>query len=1202
MPSRRLYRILFTAVLAANFLHAQVAGRLSGLVVDQSGAPVPGAAVNVYVTGGKSPVLTGQTNEAGIFSFVTVRPDVYDVSVESKGFTRTMVHEVKISPVQETALPPVKLELQSTTTTVEVASDVQAVQLSNAEVSSTVTSTQVQNLPVLGRQVSTLFQTQAGVSSGSNTTTVNGLRPTFSNVTLDGINIQDNFSRTNDLDYAPMRTTIDQVAEITAATSNPNVALGGGASQFVLSTKSGSNAFHGSVYWYNRNSALAANDWFNNQSGTAKTRIDLNQPGAALGGRIIRDKLFFYTNYELYRNKQQSSRLRTVLTDSARNGIFTYRDTAGNLQTKSLASLRSFVADPTIKSMIGQLPEPNASGTGDGLNTSGYRFNARSNEFRDQFVYKSDYYLNSKHSFSGTYNYINNPTDRPDQGAFYTTTPPVSNTIKDHLLSLSWRWTASPTLTNELRGGFLRSDTSFLDSNDYSKFLVGGLIFSNPVNTFLNQGRKTNTYTVQDNATWSRQRHEISFGFQSQLLRVTPFNDAGIIPTLTLGISAANTTGLTAADLPGVRSSDLTIANNLYANLAGIVSTAAQTFNVTSTTSGFVPGATNLRHLTQNTHAAFVQDKWRVRPNFTLNLGVRYEYWTPMDETNGLYLAPRLENNDARASVLDPNAVLDFIGGPSGRQFYHPSKANFAPNLGFAWDPSGHGKTSIRGGYSISYVNDNMVTTMRSAVGQTSGLAFANSATNLTASLANPPVVSAPAYKVPRTVADNFAITASSFTGMIDPNLKTPRVHQWNIGIQQEVKGAILAVRYLGNRGSDLLRMLDYNQVLYNQNGFLADFLRAQNNAQLSQAAGGAYNGTYNPSIPGSQQLTVFPLLQGGGNLASSTIAQLIQRGEIGELANQYMVNKTNGSVSFWPNPNVQGARVVTNGGSSNYHALQLEATKRTRAGLQMQFSYTFGKALGNTTGDSATNNEALLDNNNQSLEYARSPFDLRHVFKANFYYELPYGKGKHWSGNRVMNAALGGWALSGIWGYSSGAPYSVISGYGTLNREGNATEHISDANNTASVNGSVPNLSSLTSGVWKTGNAVYFINPSVINVAGDGRGASSPGSAAFPGQVFYNPTAGTVGNLQRRMFSGPWQWSFDTSVKKTVNFGERHRVDLHFDMFNFMNHPTFYVYPSTGGDYGFLTPFTINSTAFGQVSGMNYNPRVLQIGAYYHF
>lgn len=1201
MYSRQLSLLLLAALLilaAVPATQAQVAGRLSGTVIDQTGAAVPGASVHVFVAGGKEPVLTGQTNEVGVFSFSTVRPDTYDVAIESKGFTRTMVRAVTVRPVQETSMGNVKLDVQTAATTVEVTSDVQAVQLSNAEVASTVTATQVQNLPVLGRQVSTLLLTQAGVSSGSNTTNVNGMRPSFSNITLDGVNIQDNFTRTNDLDYAPMRTTIDQVAEITAATSNPNIALGGGASQFVISTKSGSNNWHGAAYWYNRNSALAANNWFNNQSGAPISRLNLNQPGAALSGPIKKDKLFFYTNYELYRNKNQTSVLRTVLTDDARKGIYTYRDTAGNIQTRNLLALRGFSIDPTIKAMIDKLPAANARGVGDGLNTTGYRFNARNNEFRDQFVARGDYYLNAKHSFSGTYNYIDNPTDRPDVGAFYTMVPPVTNGIKNHLGSASWRWMVSPTLTNELRGGFLRADTSFTDSNDYFKYLVGGLVFSNPNNTFLNQGRQTNTYNIQDNAMKIRGRHEIAFGFQSQILHSSPFNDAGTLPTYTLGISTANTTGLTATDLPGIRSTDLTTANNLYANLAGIISRAAQTFNVTSTTSGFVPGATNLRQFVHHTYAGYAMDKWRVRPNLTVNLGVRYEYWTPIDEKNGLFLAPRL-NGDARASVLDPNAVLDFIGGGSGRSFYKSDKNNFAPNIGFAWDPFKRGTTSVRGGYSISYVNDNIVTTFRSVVSQNQGLQFANTMSNLTSTLAGPPAVVAPAYKAPRTLADNFAITSTNYTGMPDPNVRTPYVHQWNLGIEHNVKGTIVAVRYIGNRSTDLLRSLDYNQININANGFLADFLRAQNNARLSQSAGGAYNGSYNPSIAGSQQLTVFPLLGNGGSLASSSVQQMLINGQVADLANSYMINKTNGSVQFWPNPNVQGARVVTNGGFGNYHALQIEATKRNRAGLQAQFSYTYGKALSNTTGDSATNNEALLDNNNPGLEYARTPFDLRHVFKANYYYELPYGKGKHWSGNRVMNAVLGGWAVSGVWNYSSGAPYSVLSGYGTYNRTGDATEHLSDANNTASVTG--PVSSSLTTGVWKTGDTVYFINPSIIN-SQDGRGASAPGSAPFNGQVFYNPAAGTIGNLQRRSFSGPWQWSLDASVVKRVKFRERHSLELHFDAFNVTNHPTFYVYPSTGGDYGFLTPFNINNSSFGQVTDMNYSPRRLQIGAYYRF
>jgi hypothetical protein len=1188
--------VFLAALFAVAGLNAQVAGRLSGSVIDQTGASVPAATVNIFLPGGQEPVLSGLTNDAGLFSFIAVRPDTYDIAVEAKGFTKSMLRAVKVAPLQETALPPVKLEVQSATVSVEVAADVQSVQLANAEVSSTITSTQVQNLPVLGRQVSTLFLTQAGVTAGSNTTSVNGLRSSFSNVTLDGINIQDNFIRTNDLDYAPMRTTIDQISEITVSTSNASTSIGGGASQMVLSTKSGSNTYHGALYWYNRNSALAANDWFNNRSGAGRNRVNLNQVGGALGGRIIRDKLFFYANYEEYRNKQQSSYLRTVLTDNARQGILTYRDAAGNIFTKQLSSLRAFTADPTIKAMIDSLPKPNDTGAGDGLNTSGYRFNPQANETRHQLVYKGDYYLNSKNSFTGTFNYISNPTLRPDAGAFYTNTPPVSNTIKDKLLSLAWRTTPTATLTNELRGGFMRADTAFIDSNKYPSSIVSGLLFSSPVNTFLNQGRQVNTYSLQDNATWLKGKHEISFGFQSQMLFVNPYNDAGILPTYTLGISTANQNSLTATDLPGIRSGDLTTANNLYANLAGIISSAAQTFNVTSTTSGFVPGATNLRQLTHSTWAGYGQDKWKVLPNLTLNLGIRYEYWTPLNEQNSLFLAPRLQNNDAKASVLDPNAILDFIGNSAGRPFYKADKNNFAPNIGFAWDPFKKGKTSIRGGYMIAYVNDNVVTTIRNNVTTSSGLSSAASLTGLSALLSAAPTVPTPAYKVPRTLADNYAINKTSATGIPDPNLVTPYVQQWNIGIQQEIKGTIINARYLGNRGTNLLRVLDYNQININANGFLADFLRAQSNANLAKAAGKGYVGTYDPTIQGSVPLTVFPLLAGGGNLTNATNQTYLQQGQVGELANQYMTNGQNGSVSFYPNPNVQGANVVTNGGESTYHAVQFEVTRRTRNGLQGQFSYTFGKSLSNTAGDSQTGLEPLLDNNNPKLEWARSPYDVRHAFKANYSYELPFGVGKRWSGNKVTNTILGNWTFSGIWSYQAGAPFSVLSTYGTLNRQAR-----SNATNTASVNGSTyDQLAPLMQGLFMTGNGPYFVSPSVIGA--DGRGASQAGTAPFAGQLFYNPDAGTVGNLQRRMFTGPWQWSWDMSVKKRVKFGERHSVEVGGDLINWMNHPTFYVPPATGGDYGSVTNFNINATSFGKITSMNYNPRIIQLFAYYRF
>src|SRR5262249_18729546 len=154
----------------------------------------------------------------------------------------------------------------------------------------------------------------------------------------------------------------------------------------------------------------------------------------------------------------------------------------------------------------------------------------------------------------------------------------------------------------------------------------------------------------------------------------------------------------------------------------------------------------------------------------------------------------------------------------------------------------------------------------------------------------------------------------------------------------------------------------------------------------------------------------------------NTTVQTNLRQGQVGELANYYQSNRFNGPISFYTNKNIQGANVLANGASSTYNGLQLEARKRTRGGLQAQFSYSFSKALSNAAGDAQTNFEALLDNNNPSLERARSPFDVRHAFKSNVYYELPYGKGKRWKGSGVMNAVIGNWALASLWSYQSGS------------------------------------------------------------------------------------------------------------------------------------------------------------------------------------
>jgi len=1170
---------LFFMLFLSGCALAQGTGKLTGLVQDPSGAPIPGASVEVRATGGATALHATQTNAEGLYSFSALRPAAYDVVVQKAGFATLTSREVLIGTIRETNLQ-IKLEIAAAGQVVEVVAEAQSVQLTNSELATTVTRAQIEMLPTANRQVSTLFATQAGVSDGRGPTVINGLRTSASNVTIDGINVQDNFIRTNSLDFMPFRPTIDQISEVTIAVGNTASTIGGGAAQIAIVTRSGSNQFHGSAYWYNQNSYFGANEFFNNRSGVRRPQLNLNQPGASLGGRVVRDKLFFFGNWEDYRLNQQTSQLRTVLTPSARTGVFTW---ARGASSQNLLQTRGVGIDSTMNAALQALPLPNSTDAGDGFNTSGYRFNARTNTLRRQYVTRWDYYLNSNNSLSATYNFTKEDNDRPDLTTrFYDAIPPNATKTNRHLLSTNWRWTASPTLTNEVRAGLAPSPSRFLRLDATPATIITGTLFTHPTNEFLNQGRNTKTYSVQDNANWLKGKHSISFGFQSQFIRTDPYNDAGIVPSYGLGISAANTTGFVVGQLPGSSTGDVTIANQLYTSLAGIISTGTQTFNVNSPTSGFVPGATNQRFLSYDTHAGYVEDNWKIHRRLSLTLGMRYEYWTVLKERDGLFLLPALKGNDLVATLLDPAAAFDFIG-KGDRSVYRPDKNNFAPNVGFAWDPFGKGKTSLRGGYKVSFFNDDSITAVRNNLVTNPGLSQGRQLTNLNARAAAPPTVPPPAYQVPRTQADNYALDPAAALGRPDPNLRTPYIHSFSFGVQQEVGKTLVEVRYVGNHAPNLLRAYDYNQVVIRENGFLADFNRARNNAFASERAGTGFNPAYTGA--GSQPLTVFPQMANGGNLNNATVQLRLRQNEPGELASFYFTNRINGNVSFFRNPNALAANTIRNDGYSTYHGLQIDVRRRLR-NLNFQANYTFSKSLSDTSGDDQNRFEPFLDLGNNTLEKARAPFDLTHSIKSNWTYALPFGKEQRWlAQNKAMDLIFGGWMVNGVMSWQSGFPFSVLSQRGTLNRAARAT-----GRNTASTLLTKSQLDNDVFGLRLQGDGVFFVSPASRNPV-DGRAVASDGATFFNGQAFYHPGAGDVGGLQRRMFSGPWNFNLNGGLIKRFTVREGHSLEVRGEAFNLTNTPGFVI-----GDQD------INSVNFGRITGVNIGSRSMQFALYYRF
>src|SRR5260370_3280855 len=204
MGARSYFSLALLALVAGSCV-AQVAGRISGSVTDSSGAAIPGATVNLLLPGGSKPLLATVTTPEGLFSFTNVRPESYDLTVDAKGFLKYTLRGVKVDPARETSLAKFQLDVAAVTQSIDVTANVQTVQTSNAEIATTVTNEQVRRLPMLDRDPMSLISTQAGVSSNVDDIVINGTRSSFSNVTLDGINIQDNFIRTGGLGYQPKR-------------------------------------------------------------------------------------------------------------------------------------------------------------------------------------------------------------------------------------------------------------------------------------------------------------------------------------------------------------------------------------------------------------------------------------------------------------------------------------------------------------------------------------------------------------------------------------------------------------------------------------------------------------------------------------------------------------------------------------------------------------------------------------------------------------------------------------------------------------------------------------------------------------------------------------------------------------------------------------------------------------------------------------
>ncbi len=1209
---KRLFTLASLLLLTIGSFAQSNTGRLIGTVLGPDGV-LPGATVVITDNQtGKERTIT--TNSEGAFVLPQLDPGSYTVKVTASGFKSFTANNVKIDVGREFSLN-IPLEVGQTQDSVTITVGADLLNTTNAQLSNTVSPRQIIDLPLNGRDPTSLLLLQAGVASnGAQNVSINGQRSTFTNITRDGINIQDNHIRQNASSFSVERPNVDDVGEFTITTQNAGADLGYGASQIQMITPRGQNAFHGGLFLYNRNSEFAANRYFNNASATPKAFLNRNQLGGKISGPIFRNKLFFFGSFEGLRQRTQSTQTRTILTPGARQGLFTYLDNtpaaSGGPVTRTinLFSLLTTSANvpginPVIQSRIlDKIPTVgNAIDRGDGRTTTGYRFNQRSNNDRDKYSGRFDYQINDRHTVNAVISYTNETiNDRPDvdspQG--YAMIPVFNQPATRKFGAFAYRWTPSARFTNEVRAGAFLSDPVFGRRIDEPEFFMTLPLINSPEVTTQNQGRDSGNYSYQDNADLQLGNHAIRFGGQWQVFTDFTFAAFSTIPTYTIATSALTPT-LTATQFQGgISNAQLTTANSLLALLGGIVSASTQSFNVTTRTSGFVPRAPSAYNYRYDVWSSYVTDQWRIRPNFTLNYGLRYELFTPLRELQGLALEPVIPaGKTVTEALLDPNGSVNFINGFGNNKLHKTDKNNFAPIVSFAWTPNfsnrvlssvfGQSRSVIRGGYRVSYVNDEILRSQDSS--QQTNVGLATSVTNnaLNGRINAPPAIQTPTFKMPRTFAENNAISGN-FAPIfaIDPNYQIARSQEYNLSFQRELGwDTALEIRYVGGRSNNLPRGIDLNQYEMYKNGFLEDFIRARNNLLL----------TGNPACTttGCQPLTVFPKLPSNGFVTNPTVINFLRDGTPQALIGSVYVGLgLEGGFPFRPNPNGGVISVLTNGGMYNYNSLQAEIRKRFSNGMLFQANYTFQKTLTNASGTDQFKFNTNLDNARPELEYSRADYDQTHIFNFNGIYELPFGNGKKWlNQGGWINRVFGGFQLTSIVNIATGAPVTFVDARGTLNRASRSGRQTPQTNlNKSQIKDLI--------GVYKTNCGVYYINPSVINLnqqtcTGTGRAAEGLGSTPFTGQVFFNNGPGQTGTLERAFVNGPLYVNWDAGFIKNIQITEGTRLQMRVEAFNVLNRANFSLTGAAQSGAGAL--FDINSSTFGRL-GSTFSPRIVQL------
>ncbi len=707
-----LLLIVFAMTPGPAFAQGGVTTTLSGTVFDSSGAVVAGAKISVK-NNATSSVSTAVSGTDGLFAIPALEPGNYTVTVTLQGFKTLTLYDIRLNASVPASIRPI-LTPGGFNETVEVKGAGEVIQTTQTSVSTTLNQQQINRLPLPGRAAFDLVTFMPGVTTADGSSRgamINGLPTSTVNITLDGMNIQDNYAKTWDGMFTRVSPRLDAVEEFTMGTSALTADMAGqGGAQVKFVTRSGTNDYHGSAYYYLRRDFLNTNTWFNlhrnvDTSGKPQARPTMSQyyPGFRLGGPVRipklfngRDKLFFFVNYEEIRQPGTNTSTRTIMSPLSESGMFQYSG-GPNVDLMALAAANGQLAtiDPMVARLLADVRQSTTT-TGvvnaniDPL-TQSFTWQQPTHSKTTYPTVRMDYNVTTNHRLTGSYTRNKLLSDPDTTNGYQMVYPgfPVHG-LQDSLRYSgqgTWRWTVSNKIVNEFRFGKTGGATLFspdLTTNMFAGSGLGGMNgyaiswssfnpsgrtgggLSNPYPLSANSSREGKTMVFEDNLSWMRGSHLLTMGVSYTKAQVWLYNQTKV-PTVALGMVTGDPADsmFTTANFPGASRTDLTNAKNLYAVLTGRVSSITRNARIQADGSTYeILGASN-QYGTLPQWGSFISDAWRVKPTLTINAGLRYDVQRPFYAQNNSYSTATLADLFGVTGVgsgFRPGSVVDHLG------------------------------------------------------------------------------------------------------------------------------------------------------------------------------------------------------------------------------------------------------------------------------------------------------------------------------------------------------------------------------------------------------------------------------------------------------------------------------------------------------------------------------------------------------------